>query len=84
MPVPEKLNAVEDSLSTQFDAAYRVWRADQFAYAFWGLARDNPTSTLLDAYRAVYLAVPGSHVSVYNMFAFGDLGEVSLSQFIAP
>jgi glycosylphosphatidylinositol transamidase (GPIT) subunit GPI8 len=77
-------NANENSLATNYAPDLDAWLADEFAVALTGSAERNPTQTLGQLYRDVYLHVPGSHVSVYNAANFGSLDAISLSEFVSP
>jgi ABC-type branched-subunit amino acid transport system substrate-binding protein/glycosylphosphatidylinositol transamidase (GPIT) subunit GPI8 len=77
-------NAVEDSLSANFDPALGIWRADEFASQFLQRSEGDTELSLADLYHQLYLDVPGSHVSIYNAFAFGDLATTRLGDFLSP
>jgi hypothetical protein len=44
----------------------------------------DPGGSLGDLYRGTYLAVSGSHVSVYNAVNFGNLDATGISEFFQP
>jgi ABC-type branched-subunit amino acid transport system substrate-binding protein len=73
----------ENSLSTNFDTAARIWRADQFAYELWRAATTAPASDMSDIYATVYDQVAGSHVSAYGANA-GAVITSPLRDFVAP
>jgi len=72
----------EDSVSTNYDAALGTWLADQFSYQLW-LAEAQPTTSLDQLYRRVYLNVAGSHVRAYGP-NFGDPATVDIGEFLTP
>lgn len=74
----------EVSFATAYDAAVGAWVADQFSQAASRFVESSPTSSVADLYRAAYLGVPGSHVSIFNTTYAGRLSTVPLTEFISP
>jgi glycosylphosphatidylinositol transamidase (GPIT) subunit GPI8 len=72
----------EDSLSTNYDARLGTWLADQFSYQVW-LAEAQPTLSLDQLYRRVYLSVAGAHVRAFGP-GFGHPAAVSIGEFLTP
>ncbi|MBV8985373.1 MAG: ABC transporter substrate-binding protein [Acidimicrobiia bacterium] len=72
----------EDSLSTNYDPTLRTWLADQFSYQLYR-AEADPTTTLDQLYRNVYLNVAGAHVRAYGP-NFGDPATVTVGSFLSP
>lgn len=71
----------ESTLATNWDAANRIWLADEFSAA---LVAQPSSLSMFDVYRRLYLRVSGSHVSAYNAACFGDAAAVTLGDFVAP
>ncbi len=77
---PVSLVTLVFGCGTSIDA----WLADQFSLELMQLARDQPDTTLNGVYKYVYQRVPGSHVSIYNPFNFGDAEKISYAEFLHP
>jgi glycosylphosphatidylinositol transamidase (GPIT) subunit GPI8 len=77
-------NAVENSLATNYDQRLNAWLSDEFAFAYYSTLRTQPKLHLYDLYRETYLAVPGSHVTLFNAGNFGDLSQIDVSEFLNP
>ena len=71
----------ESTIATNWDPRREIWLADELTAAF---VKEPASLSLLDLYRRLYLRVGGSHVSVYNAPRFGDVGAVSLQDFVMP
>lgn len=68
-------NTRESSLAAGYDADLAAWVGDEFALAFADRLELDPGPSLLGVYRETYLDVSGSHVSIYNTAAYGNLGR---------
>ena len=71
----------ESSLAAGYDAALGAWVGDEFALAFSARLDRQDTPSLLGVYRDTYLDVSGSHVSVYNTAAYGNLDRHFADEF---
>ncbi len=74
-------NTVENSLGAGWDLELHQWVGDEFSVAMQARL-DVGAADLSTLYRNVYLAVRGSHVSVYNAAHYGELFALSIDEFI--
>jgi len=77
----------ENSLAANYDPDAQLWLADEFAFRLHEelSAPDVATLTLDTLYvDRLYPQVRGSHVSIYGASTFGSLGDVGVTEFIAP
>ena len=73
-------NTSESSYGRGYDTDLEAWISDEFSAAL--TAELVAPNSLSDLHRAVYLAVSGSHVSLYNAVEFGgSLDRVSTGEF---
>ena len=75
-------NSNENSLSSGYDSELDVWVSDQFSYKFATSIAEPQSRSLYQLFNEVYLSVSGSHVSMYNAGAFGDVNTVSIDEFL--
>jgi len=72
----------ENSVATSYDPTISAWLADEFSQQLARFAESHATESLVDAFKATYVGVRGSHVSIYNTPTAGLLSHVSLGEFI--
>ena len=74
----------EVSFAATYDSAVGAWLSDQFSRELARFAEASPSASLSALYRATYVAVPGSHVSLFNSQYAGRLSDVTLAEFWHP
>lgn len=74
----------ENSVAASYDPTLSVWLADEFSQQLARLAEAQPTATLVDAFKATYIGVRGSHASIYNTPTAGLLSQLALREFLSP
>ncbi len=74
-------NTRETSLAAAYDPQLRAWVGDEFALSYAERLEQGDRPSLLGMYRDVYLDVSGSHASVYNAEAYGDLDAHFADEF---
>lgn len=72
----------ENSVATGYDSAISAWRADEFSLQLARFAEARPSESLVEAFKATYVGVRGSHVSILNTQMAGQLGTLPLAEFI--
>ncbi len=77
-------NPWENSLADNYSHELDAWLTDKFAYSMVTMMESKPDMSLNELYEKLYLQVNGSHVSVFNNQAFGDLKAINLREFITP
>ena len=75
-------NDSENSFGANYDPRLNAWLADEFAYNLLLTTVEGEKLSLADAYRKVYMRVSGSHVSIFNFSAFGNIRDVRLGEFL--
>ena len=74
----------ENSLATSYDTDLSAWLADEFSQKLARFAEAQPNASVAEAFKSTYVAVPGSHVSIYNTANAGSLHQVALGEFLRP
>lgn len=77
-------NSDENSVATSYDSSLSAWLADEFSQRLARFAEASLRPSIVELYKTTYVAVPGSHVSIYNTGAAGQLSTVPLSEFLQP
>ncbi len=77
-------NPYETSKADQYDPELKSWLADRFAFLVNSTFSSEPHITFDLLYEKGFSYVNGSHVSFYNYQHFGNIYEISLSEFIKP
>lgn len=80
--VMTEANPRENSLGAGYDLELQQWVGDEFSRAVLDTLEGTPRSSLLDLYQGAYLSVRGSHASLYNSAAFGDVDAVDARDFL--
>lgn len=75
-------NPFETSKAYFYDSEIKNWLADKFAYSINKSISENPEITFSDLYEKSFTYVNGSHVSFYNYQNFGNIYDISLSEFV--
>lgn len=77
-------NSHENSVATSYDSTLSAWLADEFSQQLARQLETRSSSSLVEAFKSLYVAVPGSHVSIYNTQYAGSLSRLALSEFVHP
>lgn len=74
-------NPWESSFGVSYDPTLRVWLADKFSQALVILLGSGHEGSIADLYHDLYLAVSGSHVSIYNTERFTNVRSSPAQEF---
>ncbi len=77
-------NPYETSKAHFYDPEIKAWLADKFAYSINNTISEAPNIPFNELYERSYTYVNGSHVSFYNYQNFGNIYELTLSDFVIP
>jgi len=77
-------NPYETSKAFIYDSEIRNWLADKFAYSINNAVETSPGLTYYELYQRCFTFVNGSHVSFYNYRNFGNIYDLTLTEFVQP
>lgn len=77
-------NPYETSKADLYDTGLKSWVADRFAFFINNSIATEPFIPFIELYENSVYFVNGSHVSFYNYQNFGNIYELSLSEFVNP